>query len=208
MRTVDFFVLSGSRGSTFQAIQDRLTDGTITAALLGLVTNDPHCGAAEKARVAKIPVIVVEPREGEGRLEYDQRLAEAITSACRTADGAVKPILACIGWFRILSPWFVQRFGNRILNVHPSLLPLYPGLSVHERVLAANEERSGMTIHLIDELLDHGRILLQRSCPVLPSDTPETLKARVQELEKEWYPVVLERIHRGEISLVGEKDEE
>jgi phosphoribosylglycinamide formyltransferase-1 len=86
--------------------------------------------------------------------------------------------------------------------VHPSLLPKYPGIHAHEEVLAAKEKESGMTIHLIDEGVDTGKILMQKTCPVLPEDTVDSLKNRVQDLEKEWYPKVLQMIEEGEIQFV------
>ncbi len=96
----------------------------------------------------------------------------------------------------ILSPWFVSRYPKKILNVHPSLLPKHPGANAHDLVLAAGETESGMTIHYVDEGLDSGQIIVQKKCSVIPGDTVESLKARVQELEKEWYPKVLEGMKR------------
>ena len=223
---MQFVVLSSSRGTTFQAILDALREGTLMAQCLGLVADRPDRGCIAKAEAAGLPVVVVEKKMGDppslacgergrarGREEYDRRLHEAIRGL-RTKDGGqestVLPplsfVLACIGWMSIFSPWFIQQWRNRILNVHPALLPKHGGegmfgMRVHEAVLASGEKESGMTIHLMDEGVDTGRILLQRRCPVLPEDTPETLRVRVQELEKEWYPRVLQMLHTGEIQL-------
>ncbi|MDD5026195.1 MAG: phosphoribosylglycinamide formyltransferase [Candidatus Peribacteraceae bacterium] len=191
---MNFVVLSSSRGTTFQAILDRLTDGTLTGCL-GLVADREDRGCVEKARKAHLPVSIVEHAAGEDRESYDRRLDAAIQNL-----GKVE-LIAAIGWMYVLSPWFVKSWRNRILNVHPSLLPRFPGAHAHEDVLAAGEKESGMTIHLIDEGVDTGPILIQKRCPVLPSDTPDTLKTRVQELEKEWYPKVLGMIAKGTMIL-------
>ncbi len=101
----------------------------------------------------------------------------------------------------LFSPWFVEKFHGRIVNVHPSLLPKYPGVHSLQEALDAGDSQTGMTIHVIDDGVDTGNILLQKTCPILPGDTLETLKAREQELEKEWYPRVLEMIEKGEMKL-------
>ena len=195
-----FVVLSSSRGTTFQAILNAITDGSLTAQCLGLVTDRPDRGCIEKAQAAGVPVVVVPKRSGESREEYDDRLDAAIRSL-----GNVD-IIAAIGWMFVLTSSFIARWHRNILNVHPALLPKYGGREmygekVHAAVLKSGERESGMTIHLMDEGVDTGRILLQKRCPVLSEDTPEILKTRVQELEKEWYPKVLQMIERGELLL-------
>lgn len=190
---MDFVVLCSSRGTTFQAILDRTADGTLAARCLGLISDSVERGCVAKAKSSGIPVHIVRRRENEPREEYDKRIHHAIIGL--TGNKQTSNIfLACIGWLSVLSPWFVNQWKNRILNVHPSLLPKHPGLHAHEEVLKAGETESGMTIHLVTQEVDRGPILLQKTCPVLPGDTPETLKARVQELEKEWYPQVLQMI--------------
>ena len=195
-----FAVLSSSRGTTFQAILDRIADRTLTAQCAGLVADRKDRGCVVKAKVAGIPVVVVEKREGESRETYDERLHEAFLTL-----GSID-VIAAIGWMFVLSPAFIRKWKNRILNVHPALLPKYGGSGmhgahVHEAVLKAHEKESGMTIHLMDEGVDTGKVLLQKTCPVLPGDTVDSLKVRVQELEKEWYPKVLEMIEKGEIKI-------
>ena len=209
---MNFIVLSSSRGTTFQSTIDRMNDGSLTAKCLGLITDSPDRGCIEKAKAANIPVSIVEKHEEETREEYDKRLNQAILDLSRkniadrlplTAD---RFIVACMGWLWILSPWFIQQFPNRILNVHPALLPKFGGKGmfghhVHDAVLKAKEKESGITIHLVNDGVDTGKILLQKPCLVLPDDTTSTLQARVQELEKEWYPRVLQMIEQGEIDL-------
>ncbi len=199
-----FVVLSSSRGTTFQAVLDAIADRSLTMQCSGLITDRADRGCMEKARRANIPVVIIHKNPDESREEYDQKLSAAIEELTnkRTNEQTSKPVLACMGWMWILSPWFIKKWKNKILNVHPSLLPKYPGIHAHEEVLAAKEKESGMTIHLIDEGVDTGKILMQKTCPVLPEDTVDSLKNRVQDLEKEWYPKVLQMIEEGEIQFV------
>ncbi len=203
-----FIVLSSSRGTTFQAVLDRINDGSLHATCLGLVSDREDRGCVEKAKQAGLPVKIVERKKDEPREEYDKRLFDAIgefeSSLPSPANGGGAGgggLIAALGWMYLFSPWFVKKFHNRIVNVHPSLLPKYPGIHSLQEALDAGDKETGMTIHLIDDGIDTGKILLQKQCPILPGDTLDTLKARVQELEKEWYPRVLEMIERGEMKL-------
>jgi len=192
---VNFVVLSSSRGTTFQAVIDRLKDGSLTANCLGLVTDREDRGCVEKAREANLPVSLAERKRGEEREEYNKRLDQAIT------DLGDAQVIAALGWMFILTPWFVKKWEGRIVNVHPALLPLHPGGHGIEDTLEAHDTESGMTIHIIDEGIDTGPILVQKSCTVLPDDTVDSLKERIQALEKEWYPKVLQMIETEEIKL-------
>lgn len=210
---MDFVVLSSSRGTTFQAVLEAIAGGSLTARCLGLVTDREDRGCVEKAKAAGIPVKVIEKKESESREDYDRRLHDMITSLIpspptplpsRRERGA---LIAALGWMFIFSPWFIAHWKDRIINVHPALLPKFGGAGmygdkVHEAVLASGDTESGITIHLMDDGVDTGRILLQKTCPVLrPEDTVASLKARVQGLEREWYPKVLQMIERGEMKL-------
>ena len=220
---MNFIVLSSSKGTTFQAILDRIADGTLTAQCIGLISDREDRGCIEKAKAARLPYLVVEKKSEESREEYDKLLQKAILGIAKKSQipnpksqtrsktknqkqETKNLLIACIGWMHILSPWFIAKWRNHILNVHPALLPQYGGEGmyghrVHETVLRAGEKESGMTIHCMDAQVDTGQILLQKHCPVLPGDTVETLKARVQELEKEWYPKLLQMIHTGAMGL-------
>ncbi len=197
---MNFIVLSSSRGTTFQATIEAMQKGALKAKCLGLLTDSPERGCIAKAEKAGLPVTVVERRAGESREDFDRRVDAALRAM--GADG--RTMLATMGWMFIFSQWFIATWKNRIINVHPALLPKHGGKGmyghhVHEAVLAAKERESGVTIHLMDEGVDTGPILVQKTCPVLPDDTPETLQQRVQELEKEWYPKVLQMIEAGEL---------
>ncbi|MDD4318702.1 MAG: phosphoribosylglycinamide formyltransferase [Candidatus Peribacteraceae bacterium] len=189
--------LSSSRGTTFQAILDAKARGDIKAEIVGLVTDREDQGCVVKAKTAGVPVRVVERSKTEKREAYDHRLNAVIRELAGNDVSDV--VIAAVGWMWILGPAFVRQWKNRILNVHPALLPKHPGAHAHAEVLRDGDTESGITIHWIDAGVDTGPVVLQQSCPVLPDDTEETLKTRVQELEKEWYPKVLAMIERGEV---------
>lgn len=196
---MNFIVLSSSKGTVFNAVLERIADGSLHAKCLGLITDRADRGCVKIAEEFGVSVTIVERKEGEDREAYDKRLHAAIESL--TPISNPKPFLACMGWMFLFSPWFVTTWKNRILNVHPALLPKHPGAHAHDLVLAAGEKESGMTIHLIDEGVDTGKILVQKKCSVIPTDTRDTLKARVQALECEWYPKVLGMIEAGTLSV-------
>ncbi|OIO53071.1 phosphoribosylglycinamide formyltransferase [Candidatus Peregrinibacteria bacterium CG1_02_54_53] len=199
---MNFIVLSSSRGTTFQAVLDAQKRGELSAKCLGLVTDRADRPCIDKAKAAGLPFVIVTRVNGESREDFDRRVHEAIV-----AFGAdAQTVIAALGWMFIFSPWFIQTWKDRIINIHPALLPKYSGKGmyghhVHEAVLAAGEKESGVSIHLMDEGVDTGRVLLQKTCPVLPDDTPESLQQRVQALEKQWYPKVLQMIESGEVQL-------
>jgi len=199
---MNFVVLSSSRGTTFQAVIEAIQRGELTAKCLGLVTDSPDKACIDKAQAAGLPYRIVERVKGASREEFDYRVHEAILAL--GAD--LRTVIAALGWMFIFTPWFIQTWKNRIINVHPALLPKHGGKGmyghhVHESVLAESEGESGVTIHLMDEGVDTGRILLQKTCPVLPGDTHASLQERVQALEKKWYPKVLQMIELGEITF-------
>jgi len=184
-------VFASTNGTDLQAIIDEMREGTMPGIELKFVLVDREgCGAAEKAKKAGIPVIFLNPLNTNGekidRETYDRQLA----AACRSHD---IDLIVLVGWMRILSPWFVREFPKKIINIHPSLLPKYPGidLNVHQAVLDHDEKESGMTIHYVDEGMDTGEIILQKTVPVEAGETVESLKNKVQALEKRWYPEVI-----------------
>ena len=196
---VRIIALSSSRGTTFQAILDTEARGALKSPVIGLIADREDRGCVAKASAASIPVKIVERKKGEAREEYDRRLDAAVRELA--GGDASDVVIAAVGWMWVLTPWFVGHWKKRVLNVHPALLPKHPGAHAHAEVLRDGDTESGITIHWIDEGVDTGPILLQKSCPVLPGDTEETLKARVQELEKEWYPEMLAMMERGDVKL-------
>jgi len=157
-----------------------------------VVANREDAGGIERARALGVPVRVVPHKPfGRDRAAFEAALEEAL--------GPFRPDIICLaGFMRILSPEFVERWKGRILNIHPSLLPRYPGLHTHARAIAAGDTEAGCTVHLVTPELDAGPILGQARVPVLPGDTPETLAARVLKQEHILYPMVLRRFASGD----------
>ncbi|QYO68229.1 phosphoribosylglycinamide formyltransferase [Leptolyngbya sp. 7M] len=180
-------ILISGRGSNMVAIIEAVQSGEIPASEVTVVISDKiSAGGIEKAKERGVETLVIE-RKGRTREEHDAE----IVAALRERDVE----LVCLaGYMRLLSPLFVKAFPDRIVNIHPSLLPAYPGLHVHERVIAAGETRSGCTVHFVNEDLDAGPVILQREVPVLPNDTPESLAARILEQEHHIYVEAIKRI--------------
>lgn len=179
--------LASTNGTDFQAILDEQKAGKMPGIQIAcLVTNVQDCGAVTKAKSAGIPVHFIDPHN-KHRDEYDGEVMAAL-------EPYKIDLIVLVGYMRIIGKTMVQRYQNRILNVHPSLLPKFAGgmnLNVHQAVLDAGEKETGMTIHLVTEQLDAGPIVCQKKVAVEPGDTAETLKMKVQILEKKWYPEVI-----------------
>ena len=173
-------ILISGRGSNMVALVDGVKSGEIPDSEVAVVISDKADAAGlEKARERGVETTVIE-RRGRSREQHD---AEIVAELKKRDVG-----LVCLaGYMRLLSPSFVAAFPNRILNIHPSLLPAYPGLNIHERGLAAGEKVSGCTVHYVNEDLDAGEIILQRQVPALPDDTPESLAARILDVEHRLY---------------------
>lgn len=168
--------------------RDMRAGGYATPVLV--VTNGPKAGGLERARRLGIPAAVVDHR-GRTRADFEAELARTLTLA--------RPDVICLaGFMRVLSADFVAQFEGRMLNIHPSLLPKYPGLDTHARAIAAGDAEAGCTVHEVTADLDAGPVLGQARVPVLPGDTPQTLAARVLEQEHKLYPAVLRRVARAE----------
>lgn len=191
-------VLASTRGTDLQAIIDESKAGTMPGIELNVViSNKKDAYALERAQLNGFEAIYLPPKD-KTREQYDQELVEELKS--RRID-----LVVLIGYMRLLTPAFVREFKDKIINVHPSLMPKYCGKqfynhSVHEAVLQAGEKETGMTIHYVDEGVDTGEIILQKTCPVYEDDTVESLKERVQELEKKWYPEVIRQLAARAIS--------
>ncbi|MES2542410.1 MAG: phosphoribosylglycinamide formyltransferase [Pseudomonadota bacterium] len=157
-----------------------------------VASNDPTATGLEKAAALGIPVAAIDHRPyGRDREAFEAALVEKI-------DAAGPDILCLAGFMRILTPGFIRRYEGRMLNIHPSLLPKYPGLHTHARALAAGDTEAGCTVHEVTAELDAGPILGQARVPVLPGDTEAALAARVLTLEHRLYPKVLRRFATGD----------
>lgn len=186
--------LSSTGGTNLQSFIDAKNRGELKDVEIScLITDKALCGAAQKARDAKIKVYF-----------YDTKVLskEAFQqSILDTLDFFQVDLVVLGGFMRILSPSIIEKYRGKILNIHPGLLPKHGaiyGNAVHQSVLDSGDKETGMTIHLVDEGVDTGKIIFQKSVPVDSLDTVETLKAKVQDLEKEWYPKVVEGMLKGE----------
>jgi phosphoribosylglycinamide formyltransferase-1 len=193
-------VLASTRGTNFKSLIDAKKSGALkeNVELCCLITNKADCGAVEKAKAAGIPVHAIDA-VSKTREEFDQEVMEVL-------DQYGVDLIVLGGYMRIISAPMVQKYRNRIINIHPSLLPKFGGgmnLDVHKAVLESGERETGMTIHMIDEGVDTGPIVLQKSVDVSSGDTPETLKNKVQNLEKEWYPKVVQMFADGKVKIEG-----
>ena len=161
-----------------------------------VVSNDPGATGLARAAALGVPTAVVDHRPfGKDRAGFETALAQVL-------DAARPDILCLAGFMRILTPAFVQRYAGRMLNIHPSLLPRYPGLHTHARALAAGDDEHGCTVHEVTAVLDDGPLLGQARVPVLAGDSVDTLAARVLAMEHRLYPAVLRRFAAGDRSPV------
>ncbi|MBT4916829.1 phosphoribosylglycinamide formyltransferase [Candidatus Peregrinibacteria bacterium] len=185
-------VIASTNGTDLQAIIDEMKADKMPGIELSIViSNKEHCNALKRAEEQGYKTQFIDPKD-KTREEFDMEMAEVL-------EKEEVDLIVLVGYMRILSEAFVTKFKSKIINVHPALIPKFCGknffgASVHEAVLEAGETETGMTIHYIDEGVDEGEIILQKSCPVEPGDTPDTLKEKVQALEKKWYPEVIRQL--------------
>lgn len=185
-------ILISGRGSNMQAI---LEAGIPVSAVISNRADAVGLAIAARHGVA---TGVVEHRRYAKRDAFDAALASEI-------DRHAPRLVALAGFMRVLTPGFVARYAGRLVNIHPSLLPEFPGLDTHARALAAGVKRHGCTVHFVTAELDHGPIIAQASVPVLPGDTPDTLAARVLQQEHLLYPRVIRWFLDGELVIEGDK---
>lgn len=179
-------ILLSGRGSNFIAIADNIAAGKLAAEIALVISNKEDAPGIEAARQRGLKALVIRSK-ARPREQHDREMIAALKEA-----GAELIILA--GYMRLLSPEFVRAFPNRILNIHPSLLPAFPGVDAQRQALEAGVKESGCTVHFVDELLDHGPAILQKRVPVLPGDTVESLSARILEQEHIAYSEAIEKI--------------
>jgi len=191
-------ILLSGRGSNFEAIARNVAAGRIADARIAVViSNKTEAAALEIARRLGLTALVI-PSKGKQREEHDREVIAALQQH--------KVDLVCLaGYMRLLSPWFVQQFPRRILNIHPSLLPAFPGLEGQEQAFAYGVKISGCTVHFVDEELDHGAIIVQRAIPVLDTDDEHSLAARILEQEHIAYSEAINIVLEGKFEIVGRR---
>ncbi len=191
-------ILLSGRGSNFEAIADNIATGRIPDARIAVViSNKPDAGGIAAAQRLGLNTLVI-PSKGTERADHDRAMVAALKQ--HQVD------LVCLaGYMRLLSPWFVQQFPRRILNIHPSLLPAFPGLEAQEQAFAYGVKVSGCTVHFVDEELDHGAIIVQKTVLVLDTDDEHSLAARILEQEHVAYSEAIAMVLQSDYEVVGRR---
>jgi len=190
-------ILLSGRGSNFEAIADNIAAGRLNAEIAVVISNRPEARGLEIARRRGLHAVCI-PSKGLDREVYD-RMVVAELRRCRVD-------LVCLaGFMRLLSAYFVREFPFRILNIHPSLLPAFPGLDAQAQALEHGVKISGCTVHFVDEYLDHGPIIVQAAVPVLEDDTVETLSARILKEEHRIYTEAIRIVLSGRWRIEGRR---
>jgi len=191
-------ILLSGRGSNFLAIADSIDAGRIANARIAVViSNKPDAPGIATARQRGLNAIAI-PSKGKPREDHDREVVAALK------QHSVE-LICLAGYMRLLSPWFVQQFPHRILNIHPSLLPAFPGLEAQEQAFAYGVKVSGCTVHFVDEELDHGAIILQKTVPVLDSDNERSLSVRILEQEHIAYTEAINLVLNGNFEIAGRR---
>ena len=191
-------ILLSGRGSNFEAIAQNVAAGKIPNARVAVViSNRPDAGGLEIAKCMGLEALII-PSKGKPREEHEREVVAVLQQH--------KVDLVCLaGYMRLLSPWFVQQFPRRILNIHPSLLPAFPGLEAQEQAFAYGVKITGCTVHFVDEELDHGAIIVQKAVPVLNTDDEHTLAARILAQEHVAYSEAINLVLEGGHEIVGRR---
>ena len=191
-------ILCSGRGSNMQSIMAAIESGQIKAEIGIVLTDKPEARALQVASEAGIKSVCVNRKACSTQQEFEEKLVAELKAANVT-------LVVLAGFMRILSPYFVEAYRHRILNIHPSLLPSFGGAHAHRDVLAYGIKVSGCTIHFVDEGMDHGPIILQDTVPVLDDDTEDTLAARVLTKEHILYPKAIELFVDGRLELIDDR---
>ena len=191
-------VLASGRGSNLQALLDACAAPDFPARVVVVISDREHAPALDRARAAGVEAVWISPKDFVSRESFDLALV-------RELEKRQVGLVCHAGFMRILSPAYVQAFAGRALNIHPSLLPAFPGLEAWKQALDYGVKVTGCTVHLVDAGVDSGAIIGQQTVPVLDDDTAETLHERIHAAEHELYPKCVAAIARGEISVQGRR---
>lgn len=190
--------LTSGGGTNLQAIIDRCQDNSIQAEIVLVISNNPGSGALERARQAGIPTLCIDHRQYDNREDFDQEIVKALEDA-----GADTIVLA--GFMRIITETILKAFPQRVLNIHPALLPAFPGLHVQRKALEYGARFAGCTVHFVDGGVDTGPIIVQAVVPVLDDDTEQTLAARILIEEHRIYPHAIQLLAENRLKLIGRR---
>ena len=191
-------VLISGRGSNLQALLDAIGQGRLNARVGVVISNKVGAPGLERARKADVPTVVLSHEEFDSRESFDSAVLEALRNY-------FVDVVCLAGFMRVLSPVLLRAYPHRILNIHPSLLPAFVGLDAQRQAVEHGVKVSGVTVHLVDEELDHGPILLQRTVPVLEDDDAEALSARILEQEHRAYPEAIGLLLDGKVTFEGRR---
>jgi phosphoribosylglycinamide formyltransferase 1 len=187
-------ILISGNGSNLQAIIDAMNKGDLDVNIRAIISNNPNAYGLERAKRANIPSKVLSHKDYKDRASYDKALGQCMHS--------YEPQLVVLaGFMWILGGSLIDQFQNKIINIHPSLLPKYPGLKTHHQVFANNEQEHGCTIHFVSQHLDAGPVIAQASIPIYTTDDPESLSHKIQKIEHILYPNVLSWFAQSRIRL-------
>jgi phosphoribosylglycinamide formyltransferase-1 len=197
VKTQRLGILLSGRGSNFMAIADNVAAGRIPAEIAIVISNRPNAPGLAEAERRGLPTRMI-PSKGLEREQYDRQVVEVLQE--KQVD------LVCLaGFMRLLSPYFVSAFPNRILNIHPSLLPAFPGLDAQRQALEYGVKLTGCTVHFVDENLDAGPVVIQSAVSVVDDDTPETLSARILKEEHRIYSEAINIVLSGGWRIEGRR---
>lgn len=191
-------VLASGSGSNLQAIIDRCTDGSIDAEIVLVLSNVPGAGALDRAEKAGIATLLIDHRTYTERTDFDRAVVDALQSA-----GVELVVLA--GFMRIITAPFIAAFPERIINIHPALLPAFPGLHVQRKAIEGGARFSGCTVHFVDGGVDTGPIIIQAVVPVLEDDDEASLTARILVQEHRIYPRAIQLLAEGRVRIEGRR---
>jgi len=198
MKKLRIGILASGGGSNLQSIIDRCQDGSVDAEIAVVICNNPGAGALDRAEQAGIAHLCIDHRQFADRQYFDQSVVTALK------DANVELVILA-GFMRIISGVFLKAFPQRIINIHPALLPAFPGLHVQKKALEYGARFSGCTVHFVDDGVDTGQIIIQAVVPILDNDTEESLSARILEQEHKIYPQAIQLIAEDRLRITGRR---
>ncbi len=191
-------VLASGSGSDLQAIIDEIATGLLPAELCLVISDKPDAYALQRAQKANVPTKILLPQDFTSRADYDAQLVQLL-------QAAKVEVVALAGYMRLVTPTLLNAFPQRVLNIHPALLPSFPGLHAQRQAFEYGVKVAGCTVHFVDEGMDSGPIILQAPVPVLDTDNADSLTARILEQEHIIYPLALRLLAEGKLHIVGRR---
>lgn len=198
MPRVNLGVLASGRGSNLQSIMDAIEAGRLNARVALVLSDKKEAQALERARQTGLPAIHLSPKDYSDREAYDGAVLKVLQE--HYVD-----LVILAGYMRIVTPILIGPYRNRLMNIHPSLLPSFPGLHAQRQALEHGVKITGATVHFVDEQVDHGPIIVQAAVPVRDDDTEETLSARILEQEHRIYPLAIQWFSEGRLKVIGRR---